>query len=106
MTTNSISARINYTNAANAQPMSRQPNIDRARGGIIQIELTIPEITRPVEGGRGGRVTIPKRVANFEIDLEMLPLINVSGYSVGMEQTGPDEMPYPNGATAPFKGSF
>lgn len=105
MTTNAIAARINYSNAANAQPMSRQPSIDRARGGIIKIELTIPAETIGVTGGPG-RVRIPKKVAKFEIDLEMMPLINVSNYSVEMQQDGPDEMPYPNGVTNPYKGEF
>lgn len=91
-----FSAKINYQHGANAKSISAQPSIDRARGGIIKIELTIPQERVNVTGGPGA-VTIPKKVCTFEIDLEQLPLVNVAGYQIDQEQISPERMSYPYG---------
>lgn len=87
-------------------PIFDNPSYDRARGGQLKVKLTIPEITRPVEGGKGGQVTIPKRVVEFEIDLERMPLVNVAGYTVERNQIAPDVIAYPNGTGAEVNASF
>lgn len=91
-----FSARINYQNAGNAQSISRQPAMDRARGGKIHIKITLPEQRIPVTGGPGA-VRIPKQICEFYIDLEELPLVNVAGYATDHVQTGPAKMSYPEG---------
>lgn len=111
MATKNISAglaqvQFGYQDAFNVPASNSQPSIDRARGGIIKIKLTIPEIVRRVEGGRGGQVTIPARVCEFEIDLEQMPLVDVAAYKVEERQIGPANIPYPNGNTNPWLGEF
>lgn len=87
-----------YHDAHNAPASNSQVSIDRARGGQIQITLNIPSKTYPVRGGRG-RVTTAAMSVTFAIDLEEMPLVNVASYKTDRTQTGPDEMPYPNGVT-------
>ena len=101
MITNGLSSRLQYANSYNAQAVTPQPSIDRARGGKIKVKLTFPRTK--VEGGSG---FVPRRVCEFEIDLEEMPLVNVAGYRTDRVQVAPDEMPYPNGATSPFEGTF
>ena len=96
MSTNGFSARINYQNSVSAQNVTPQPNIDRARGGLIHIEITIPEETIRVSGGIG-RVRIPKKVCSFTIDLEQLPLVDVASYRIEQRQISPERMSYPYG---------
>jgi hypothetical protein len=47
---------MNYQNGQNARTPDSTPALDRARGGIIVIKLTIPSKTYPVQGGKGGQV--------------------------------------------------
>lgn len=84
--------------------VSPQPSIDRARGGVLQIEVTIPSETVPVDGARfpvqgrppaPGTVTTKEMLTVIVIDWELLPLVCMSCYSVGHRQTGPDVLPYP-----------
>jgi len=70
---------------------------DRARGGKIQIRLVIPSKTYSLDTRDGGTVTTDEMVAEFEIDLEELPLVNVAGYKIEEEQYAPDRMSYPYG---------
>lgn len=87
-----------YQNGFNAGASNSQVSMDRARGGIITITLTIPEKTHRVKTPVGaGAVTIPAVSVTIDIDLEQMPLVNVAGYKTDRTQTGPDEMPYPNG---------
>lgn len=102
---NGFSARINYQNASDAQGITAQPSIDRARGGIMKIRLVLPPLRLPVIRGRG-YVQIPRRVCEFEIDLEHMPLVDVAGYRIEERQVAPDVMPYPNGVTNPYEGTF
>lgn len=88
--------KINYSNSYNAQGVTPQPAIDRARGGVIHIKITLPEERIRVSGGPGA-VTIPKKECNIMIDLEDMPLVNVSGYEVDREQISPERMSYPYG---------
>lgn len=74
-----------------------QGSMDRARGRIITITLNIPSKTYPVQGGRGGTVKTDAMSMPINIDLEEMPLVNVAGYKTDRTQTGPNEMPYPNG---------
>lgn len=60
-----------------------------ARSG--KITITHPGGTYNVVGGEGGQVTIPTWTAT--IDLDKLPLADVSGYSTDFEQAGPESMP-------------
>jgi hypothetical protein len=104
---NNIQAVVNYQNSQNARNSDSDASIDRARGGIIKIELTIPEKTHKLKVSIGsGVVTIPAVKCTIEIDLEQMPLVNVSGYEIEEEQIGPDEMPYPNGAQGVIAEDF
>ena len=102
---NNIQAVVNYQNSQNARNSDSDASIDRARGGIVKIELTIPAQKYPVKGGPGA-VTTKEMKCTIEIDLEQMPLVNVSGYEIEEEQIGPDEMPYPNGAQCTIAKSF
>lgn len=80
---------------------SAQPSIDRARGGTLVIDVVIPSETVGTSGAkrfglftRAGSVTTNKLTARVLMDWEKVPLINASGYNVGEEQTGPEELPY------------
>jgi hypothetical protein len=92
-----IQAVVNYQNSQNARNSDSDASIDRARGGIIQITLTIPSKTYPVQGGNGGQVKTDEMDVTFDIDLEQMPLVNVASYKVEEEQIGPDVIKYPNG---------
>ena len=87
-----------YHDAHNTPASNSQVSIDRARGGKISITLKIPSKTYPVRGGPG-RVTTEAMQVSFEIDLEEMPLVNVASYKTDRVQTGPNQMPYPNGVT-------
>jgi hypothetical protein len=102
----SIQGLVNYQNSQNARNSDSDASIDRARGGIIQITLTIPSKTYPVRGGKGGQVTTDKMVVTLAIDLEELPLVNTAGYKVEEEQIEPDVMPYPYGAHGTYAETF
>lgn len=117
MTTKNISAglaqvQFGYQNAFTAAASHNQASIDRARGGIIKIKITIPELTVRTNSKKDS-VTLPERICEFDIDLELLPLVNTSGYAVDREQNSPDRMAYPYGRDAaddatpvPFGGAF
>lgn len=94
-----MQAIVNYQNSHNARNSDSDASIDRARGGIIQITLNIPSKTYQVQGGKGGTVTTDAMSATLDIDLEQMPLVNVSSYKVEEEQIGPEEIPYPSGNT-------
>lgn len=79
-------------NAANSQGA-----YDRARGGKIEIKLTIPSQKYNVSGGIGSVVTREMKVT-VEIDVELLPLVNVAGYSIEEQQVGPPILEYPEDA--------
>jgi hypothetical protein len=91
-----IQAVVNYQNSQNARNSDSDASIDRARGGIIQITLTIPSKIYPVRGGRG-IVRTAKMSVTIDIDLEQMPLVNVASYKIEEEQIAPDVIPYPNG---------
>ncbi len=91
-----IQAIVNYQNSQNARNSDSDASIDRARGGIIQITLTIPSKRYRVSGGLGS-VTTAKMSVTIDIDLEQMPLVNVASYEVEEEQIAPEEIPYPNG---------
>jgi hypothetical protein len=93
-----------YQNAFNAPASNSQVSIDRARGGQIQITLTIPSKNYKVRGGLGS-VTTDEMQITFEIDLEEMPLVNVASYKTDRTQTGPKKMDYPNGNIS-FGGKF
>lgn len=106
MATKNISAglaqvQFGYQNAFTATASHNQASIDRARGGIIKIKLTLPSMN--IIGGPG---RTPARVCEFQIDLEQMPLVNVASYEVQEEQITPEEIPYPNGNTNPWTGTF
>lgn len=93
-----------YQDAFNTPNGVSQGAIDRCRGGILEIELTIPSKTETVNGARfpttgrppaPGTMTFPQKKATIKIDWELLPLTNVAGYKFEEEQTGPDTLPYP-----------
>lgn len=80
---------------------SAQPNIDRARGGILVVDVIIPSEVAGTSGAkrfgiftRAGSVKTNGLTARLLIDWEKLPLVNVSGYTTDREQIAPDEMPY------------
>lgn len=74
---------------------SAQPSIDRARGGKIELKLTIPSKTYSLKGPCGGKATLSKMEVTIVIDIEELPLVNTSGYSTGgWTQNADDELPY------------
>lgn len=104
-----MESQINYSSAYDAQMVTPQPDIDRVRGGIIQLELTIPRTE--CEGG-GPAKFFPAMKLSVAIDLEQLPLVNASGYSVDRSQNTPARMSYPHGGDLddgqpnPFTGTF
>jgi hypothetical protein len=102
---NVTDVRVGYQNANTTSGFNSQPSIDRARGGIIRIRLVLPSLTRRTNSRRDS-FTIPQRVCEFEIDLEQMPLVNVATYAVEEVQIAPEQMPYPNGVTNPFTGTF
>lgn len=94
----SIVAEVTYPQASSARADSQQPSIDRARGGIIKIKLTIPQETIKAPATIGSAIVdIPKKEVTITIDLEKMPLIDTSAYKVEETQTGPDSMDYPDG---------
>jgi hypothetical protein len=97
---------MNYQNGQNTRTPDSTPALDRARGGIIVIKLTIPSKTYPVQGGKGGQVKTDEMTVTVKIDLEELPLVNVASYKVEEEQIGPDVMPYPYGAHGTYAEKF
>lgn len=93
-----------YQTAFNASEGVSQGAIDRCRGGVLEIEVTIPSKTETVEGARfptsgrppaPGTMTFPEMKTTIKIDWELLPLVNTAGYAFEEEQIGPDELPYP-----------
>jgi len=86
---------INYQDAFNTNAANSQGSIDRARGGKISISLTIPSKT--YTDSDGDSHTTDEMKVSFEIDLELMPLVNVAGYGTNLVQTGPEEIKYPNG---------
>lgn len=70
------------------------PSIDRVRGGKIMLHLIIPSQTYITNGACGQKGVTDEMHVRVEIDVEKLPLVNLSGYGVEEEQIGPDEMPY------------
>lgn len=91
-------------NAFNVLEAVSQGAIDRCRGGILEIEVTIPSKTETVEGARfptsgrppaPGTMTFPEMKTTIKIDWELLPLVNTAGYSMEEEQYAPDVLPYP-----------
>lgn len=87
-----------YHDAHNTPASNSQVSIDRARGGQIQITLTIPKKTHKLKLSVGsGVVEIPEVSVTFAIDLEQMPLVNVASYKTDRTQTGPATIPYPNG---------
>ncbi len=82
-------------NAFNVNAASSEGSYDRARGGLIEIKLTIPSQTYNLSGPCGGKVKSPEMKITIEIDVEKLPLVNVAGYSIEEEQIGPDSMDHP-----------
>ena len=89
--------------AFNIRAGNSEGAIDRCRGGILTVIVEIPEKTYNVEGARNpsngapvpGTMKFPKMSTTLDIDWELLPLVNTAGYSIGEEQVGPDELPYP-----------
>lgn len=81
--------------------VNRQPSIDRARGGLLKIKVTIPSETVKVDGAklgplpRPGTITTKEMKTTVEIDWEKLPLVNTAAYKINEKQVSPDEMPYP-----------
>lgn len=90
-------------NAFNVLEAVSQGAIDRCRGGILEIEVTIPSKTYDVVGARNpsngapvpGTMTFPEMKTTIKIDWELLPLVNTAGYSMEEEQYAPDVLPYP-----------
>lgn len=87
---------VTYQNAFNASSSSSEGAYDRARGGKIEIKLTIPSQTYDLSGPCGGSVKSPEMKLTMVIDVEELPLVNVAGYSIEEEQIGPDTMDHPD----------
>lgn len=86
----------------NLHAAAAQPSMDRARGGVLAITLTIPPETIKVSpynfpDGKPatGQVTTRQMIGLIEIDWEQLPLVDVAGYRVEEEQVGPAVLPYP-----------
>lgn len=86
---------VNYQNAFNVSAASSEGSYDRARGGLIEIKLTIPSQTYNLSGPCGGKVKSPEMKITIEIDVEKLPLVNVAGYSIEEEQYAPEVMEHP-----------
>lgn len=89
---------ITYQNAFNATSSSSQGSYDRARGGKIEIKLTIPSQSYDLQGPCRGNVKSPELKITFEIDIEKLPLVNVSSYTVEAEQIADATLDYPGDA--------
>jgi hypothetical protein len=68
--------------------------LDRARGGIQNIELTIPGMEYDVKGG-SGVVRTETLKTTIKLDIEKWPLVNVAGYTPSEEQIAPAELEYP-----------
>lgn len=73
---------------------NQQPNRDRARGGKIQIDLTIPKRTYRLQGSCNGIFSTAEMYVRILIDVEKLPLVNTAGYKIEEEQIAPDEIKY------------
>jgi hypothetical protein len=95
---------MTYQNAFNVMEGVSEGAYDRCRGGILEIEITIPSETVEVEGARypttgrppaPGTMTFPEMKATIKIDWELLPLVNTAGYAMEEEQYAPDLLPYP-----------
>jgi hypothetical protein len=91
--------------ALGARETREDAQYDRARGGQLKVKLTIPEKRLDVKGNFGF-VIVPKQTVEFVIDLERMPLVNVSGYAVDRIQTGPPLIEYPNGTGATVDKTF
>jgi hypothetical protein len=88
--------------AVSAPALSSQGTYDRARGGVLEITFTIPPEIIMVENYKfpngnpaTGQVTTNRLEATIEIDWELLPLVDVAGYTIEEEQIGPAVLPYP-----------
>lgn len=80
---------VMYHNAFDVDAASSEGSYDRARGGQIEIKLTIPSETLTANGACGGTITTKEMKVTILLDIEKLPLVNVAGYYIEEEQTGP-----------------
>lgn len=86
---------MSYQDAFNARVGSTEGSYDRARGGLIEIKLTIPSKTLSANGACGGTINTKEMKVTVVIDVESLPVINVAGYSIEEEQYGPEVLEHP-----------
>ena len=86
---------MTYQNAFNAGASNSEGAYDRARGGEIELKLTIPSKTLTANGACDGTITTKEMKVTIIIDVEKLPVVNVAGYLIEEEQTGPDSMDHP-----------
>ena len=84
-----------YQNAVTATSASTEGEYDRARGGLIEVKLTIPSQSYDLQGPCGGKVSSPEMRITFTIDVESLPLVNVAGYTIEEEQIAPEVLEHP-----------
>jgi hypothetical protein len=83
---------LNYQNGYTTR--NGDPEIDRARGGIIKLKFDIPSETIETSHPCGGKIKTKAMKVEIEIDLEKLPLVNTASYKIEEMQTGPDTLEY------------